>query len=400
MNIDADGIQSFAEALISRGEHSRLKELRLCGIRNINDTMMEILGEAAPYLEVLDLSYARQLHNSALEAFVACDAGGGLQELGVVTIFVSPRDLGREPNDSNKLRRRVTRLRHLSISFCYLITDEACANLAHSVPQLEFLEMAGIGAEIRDDGLVRLLNTTPFIRRLDLEDASNISDSVLAALTPSASTNVPPSDTTPEPGHALEQLLISYATHVTDDALRALIRGCPRLKCLEADNTQIGSAVLKEFVRLCRKRKLAGARAVVVDCRGISEPVVRELAVSTRPRMGWRAHGARKLMYLDARDGRADELKAGQDECDEERVVLKSFYSWQTVDAVRTAREKRRKANSRRAGNESGSGSELEDPAGRAFRWWTPGVARRTQPSGRSSPLNMVDMNGDGCTLM
>jgi F-box/leucine-rich repeat protein 2/20 len=394
--MDADGIHDLAAAAIGRGEHLQLKELRLCGLKKTNDQMMAILGKGAPYLEVLDLNYASQLHNTALDAFVACD--NDAEGLGVGTILVSARDLGRDSSDLTKLRRRVTRLRHLCISSCVLLTDDACSNIAYSVPQLEFLEMAGIGSDLKDNGLIRLLNTTPFIRRLDLEDAPEISDALLATLTPI--TDRPPLEhVKPEPGHALELLNISYASQVSDDALLGLIRGCPRLICLEVDNTRVGGAVLNEFVRLSRKRKTANAKIVAVDCRNISAGLVQDLSGSTRPRKGWRAHEARKLMFLDVKDGNMDELKIGQDECDEKRVILKSFYSWQTVDAVKAAREKRRKS-SKRGANESASDIDHGGGrSGRSTRWWSPGGRGSSRP-GSNSPPTIMDMNNDGCTVM
>lgn len=395
-NIDAEGIQSLAAAAISRGEHLQLRELRLCGLKKIDDQMMTTLGKAAPYLEVLDLSYARQLHNTALDAFVACEARA--EALGVETIWLSARDLGRYSGDVTKLRRRVTRLRHLSVSSCILLTDDACSNLAYSVPQLEFLEMAGIGSDLKDGGLIRLLTTTPFIRRLDLEDAPELSDALLATITPVADRPLHQCAES-QPGHALEQLNISYAAQVSDDALLDLIRRCPRLVCLEVDNTRVGGAVLAEFVRLKRKRKTVDAKIVVVDCRNISAGLVQDLSGSTRPRKGWRAHAARKLLFLDAKDGNMDELKVGQDECDEKRVVLKSFYSWQTVDAVKAVRERKRKSM-RRGANESMS--DIEEGggvSGKSMRWWSPG-GRRAPRSGSNSPPNMMDISNDGCTVM
>jgi len=242
-----------------------------------------------------------------------------------------------------------------------------------------------------------LLNTTPDIRKLDLEDACEITDSVLAALTPGARPATPtPSPPEPEPGHALEHLVISYAVNVTSEAVLVLMRGCTRLRVLEADNTHIMSSVLREFVRITRKRKIRDGKIVAVDCRGIGESVVRELAESIRPRQGWRSYGARKLKYLDGRDN--EDLSVGQDECDERRVVLKSFYSWQTVDAVRAAREKRRKSSARRVVNESNATlTDEEDSSPRGTRWWTPGGRRG---SGGNSPTVIDITNNDGCRIM
>jgi F-box/leucine-rich repeat protein 2/20 len=262
------------------------------------------------------------------------------------------------------------------------------------VPSLEIFEMAGIGTELKDDGIVRLLETTPFIRRLDLEDASDITDAVLTVLTPdSPAVNVPSF----APGHALEHLVISYAGNVSDNALLALVRACSRLRVLEADNTRMSGTVVKEFVKLSQRRGMANAKVVAIDCRGVGETNVKDLSNLTRPRLGWRSYDARKLAYLDGRD--REGLKVGQDECDEKRVVLKSFYSWQTVDAVRAAREKKRRSSPRRVANGStGSTSESEEffvMTSRA-RWWSP-----SGRSGSTSPLNGIDNHDrEGCRIM
>ncbi|KAJ7146258.1 hypothetical protein C8R44DRAFT_599494 [Mycena epipterygia] len=397
-NIDAGGIRSLATTAASRGEYLLLKELRLSGLKHVDDRTMEALGRAAPYLEVLDLSYVRQLHNTAVEAFVACrDDDEEDEEDGFKIVCLNAREAGRNIDEANKYRRRVTRLRHLSLSSCLLLTDTACSNLAHSVPDLEYLELAGIGTSLEDDGLIRLLNTTPLLKRLDLEDASSISDAVIAALTPVSPEEQQSSDgdaTSPE--SPLEHLIISGALEVSDDALLALIRGCTRLTVLEADNTRIGASVLKTFVRTVRRRALADAKIVAIDCRGFGEVLLKDLSAHTRPRRGWRAHGARGLGYLDARDGSVEDFKVGQDECDPERVVVKTFYGWQTVDAVQAGREKRRKARTRRTANDSNGSSDMDDSPGRGTRWWSPGGRR----SGASSPPAIPETNSEGCIIM
>ncbi|TBU29877.1 RNI-like protein [Dichomitus squalens] len=409
-NLDGEGISYLASSTLERGERLRLKVLRLTWLARVTDDMMRNLGRAAPDLEVLDLSYAVPLHNSAVEAFVSLTEEEAKE---FEAVQLTAREAGRDPADPTRYWRRVTRLRHLALSSCILLTDHALSHLAHAVPRLEFLELAGIGPDLRDDGLVRLLDTTPYIRRVDLEDASEITDAILAALTPrqDASANVnanapaslssplsrgAPQPPVPQPGHALEHLVISYAGNVTNDALLALIRGCTRLRALEADNTRMSSAVAREFVRRARERRLVDPALVAIDCRGVGEYAVKELTPHTRPRRGWRAWEAKKLAYLDGRD--EEGLGVGQDECDETRVVLKTFYSWQTVDAVRAAREKKRKA-AKRAGNGSGSsaGTADADFATGRTRWWAPSGRR----SGAGSPLLLEGPDGrDGCTIM
>ncbi|EIW64147.1 RNI-like protein [Trametes versicolor FP-101664 SS1] len=398
-NLDGEGIRSLASSTLLRGETLRLKVLRLSGLKRVTDEMMQRLGKAAPDLEVLDLSYARHLHNSAIDAFVSLTENEAKE---VDSVELTAREAGRDPTDPSKYWKRVTRLRHLALSSCLMLTDHACTNLAFAVPKLEFLELAGIGADLRDTGLVHLLGTTPNIRRLDLEDAREISNAVLAALTPLDANPAPaparrgqPAPP-PQTGHALEQLVVSYAENLTNDALLALVRGCPRLHVLEADNTRMNSAVVREFVALSRKRAHNDPYIGAIDCRAVGELAVRDVVGQTRPRRGWRAWDARRLAFLDARDGEA--LGVGQDECDPRRVVLKTFYSWQTVDAVRAAREKRRKTARRSANSSASSGAaaDVESGGGRT-RWWTPSGRR----SGPGSPLAIDGGEGrDGCTIM
>jgi F-box/leucine-rich repeat protein 2/20 len=95
------------------------------------------------------------------------------------TVSLTAGKAGRNPNDNRRYRRRITRLRHLSLSSRTLLTDIACSHLAYAMPQLFFLELGRVGGDLKDDGIVRLLETLPNLRKLDLEDAIEITDSVL-----------------------------------------------------------------------------------------------------------------------------------------------------------------------------------------------------------------------------
>jgi F-box/leucine-rich repeat protein 2/20 len=70
LNIDAEGLGSYFTAAMDREETLRLRDLRVSGLRRIDDNVMEKMGRTCPELEVLDLSYAKNLHNSAVDAFV------------------------------------------------------------------------------------------------------------------------------------------------------------------------------------------------------------------------------------------------------------------------------------------------------------------------------------------
>ena len=392
MNLTGAGIRSYASSAANCAKLLPLIELRLSGLKGITDGMLSALGKAAPYLEVLDLSYCRDLHNSSLDAFVSCS-----EDTSLDSISLTARQAGRNPNDNRRYRRRITRLRHLSLSSCTLLTDIACSHLAYAVPQLVFLELGRVGGDLKDDGIVRLLETLPNLRRLDLEDAIEITDNVLRAITPLPSSDGIERDRR-VPGHALEHLIVSSAVQLSDEAFLALIRNCTCLQVLEADSTRISASSVKEFVKLAHERNALDATMVAIDCRSMNEGVVKKLADLTRPRLGWRAYEARRLAYLDGRDD--ESLGVGQDECDPRRVVLKTFASWQTVDAVATARSKQRKGWRRRDTNiSSGSGSSIiEDGLSQRPRWWSPGGRRS---SGMNSP-SLLETNGgrEGCTIM
>lgn len=321
-NLNAHGIRLLADRTLDRGDNLSLIKLWVSGLRHMTDSMMLALGKAAPFLEVLDLGYCDSLHNSSLEAFVFIQSP---PPSGVEVVNLSSGAAGRGREDGKKHLRRVTKLRHLVLSSCVLLTDDGLSNLSHALPRLEFLELAGIGDAIKDEGLVHLLQTIPHIRRLDLEDCSAISDDVLNALTPSSSGD------SLQTGNNLELLNVSYASEISNEALLTLIEGCSKLQVLEADNTRMGSTVVKDFIKLCRSRGVDDARIVATDCRGVGETVIKEMAPTTRARLGWVGYEARKLKYLDGRDeGAARDLKIGQDECDSKLVILKSFHSWQT----------------------------------------------------------------------
>ena len=387
--MDVDGIISLLRPHQIRQTVSPMKELKVSGLKRANDTLMSLLGRYAPNLEVLDLSCAHELQNQALQAYITI---GDDEDMSNAVLLTS-RDVGRDPGDPTKYWRRVTKLRHLSLSSCHLLSDIGCSHLAHALPRLELLELAGIGVELKDDGLIRLLRTTPCIRRLDLEEACDITDAVLEALTPKDEVDNlgrPPSS---QPGSKLEQLNLSYAMHLTNDAVLSLIHSCIRLKHLELDSTRISGSTVKEFVRLSRKRQAVNAQIVSVDCRSVGESAVKDLVGSTRTRKGWRSWDAKRFHYLDSRDEEA--LGVGQDECDEKRVVLKTFYSWQTVDAVETAREKRRKSS--KNGQDSRSESEEDYFSLRKgpSRWFS-----SIRTSGTTSPTDGADRDRESCTIM
>ena len=481
LNIDAEGLKSYFAAAMDRNEMLRLKDLRVSGLRRVDDVVMERMGRTCPELEVLDLSYAKELHNSAVDAFVRWPDDWGVpsppasplssspsspnighpfpspsswpslasfpssflsafeererRERGMgsglkwnhhqESVLLTSREAGRDPGDATRYRRRVTQLRHVNFSCCTLLTDIAASHLAHAAPRLEFFEMGGIGGEIREEGLIALFKTTPWIRKVDLEDATEVGDALIEALTPDPSSSdivspVLADGPAPQPGHALEDLIISHTMGVTNDALFALVRGCTRLRVLEADGTRILPGTVKEFVKLSRERGMRDARLVAIDCRSVGDAATKDISPLIRPRLGWRAYGARKLGYLDSRDDEYADIAAEvdgsdggrrnesvvMDECDPERVVVKTFYTWQVVDQVKTAREKRNKANKaagkgrdRRKRPSDDLGVRGGGGGGAGRRWWPGAGGGRFAGAGTPTILE-AGPDREGCVLM
>lgn len=486
-SLDAFGMTFICEAVERRranaplnyeasggiGAASPLKELRVSGLKRVSEFTLGTIARAFPLLEVLDLSYATSLTDRGLERFVEWHADSGVEmELWSASspsasLFGSPsspgmqqvqderllsyveltaRQMGFDPMDRTMYKRRLTRLRHLNLSHCPSLTDVACSSLAHAVPRLELLELAGIGAALEDKGIVQLLKTTPYLRKLDLEDAARITDDILVALTPptlpsllpspsnSSSPAVPiaipgqrqrpplsRSTTTysprpPQTGEHLEHLVVSYATLLTPEAMTTLIRGCPKLHTLEADNTRINDTAVRAFVDAQRARsksqpsaKLSsaaaasvdsrGAALVAIDCASVGRPLVDELATEgiTRTRAGWRGWEARSLGYADARDG--DNVPGtwgpGLDECDDRRVTLKSFRSWQIVDKWMQERPKRLKSAAAAAAAEANSSGSPSREGGK--RWFG---RRSSANSGANTPGSPGEDEDRGCTIM
>ena len=152
------------------------------------------------------------------------------------------------------------------------------------MPQLELLELGGIGGELKDDGVDRLSETLPNIRKLDLEDASDNTDDVLHAITPP-----PPVDDIGRercgPGHELEHIIVSYVVHLSNEGFLTPMRNCARLCVLEADSTRLSASSVKEFVKLSRERNARDATIVTTNYRSMNDAIIKELADSISPRL-------------------------------------------------------------------------------------------------------------------
>jgi F-box and leucine-rich repeat protein 2/20 len=272
-----------------------------------------------------------------------------------------------------------------------------------------------MNTRLHDDGLLALLPTVPRLAKLDLEEATEITNDVLEALTPSAREESDIQEVVKdeeETGSRLDHLIISFAGRLTSEAIQRLIEGCPRLRILEADVSTIPVPLfysptdippyplsrtprsptqpLRSFFAKLLPASSTGPRSpsptresipshlpsshllnpsLLSSFHLISRVVTRTYIQeqhsqpTIRPRRGHRGWAFLPFHYTDASLVDDDNYSGpGRDECNNARVVLKSFWGWSLVDAIRgeeEAEKKRRRTMSllKSGGNvSSGSG--------------------------------------------
>lgn len=290
-----------------------LATLRISRILGLTSTALVQIFHHFTNLANIDISYCPLLDDSAFAKLVEYD----------------PHHPGPTILLPSDVRKRLYRnLRSIALDGTIGIADRALESLAHTVPMLESLSLARIGVGLHvGAGLVKLLATTPLIRRLDLEDASTLTDAVLSALAPSPAFSI----------SVLEHLSINRCTTFTDPAILSLVTSSPKLRILEADSTTITESTAKAIIKTFRDRGADDSMLSILDTR-LMRRLSKEVADEIRPRQGRRGYFARHFQYFDPPS--TGTPKAGElHECDPTRVVVRSFFGSTSVDTAVAARE-------------------------------------------------------------
>jgi F-box/leucine-rich repeat protein 2/20 len=355
-----------------------LRSLKASKLSGMNAEVLFTILDRFPDLETLDVSFNPGINDDAVRRAVS-RAPVSLSDshrnpfAPASTLFLP--NLATSSPSSSSSKRVYPSLRHLDLSACALLTSTGLSRLAHSLPTLEILELSRIGPSLRSAGLVEFLSSTPLLRKLDLEDADSLTDDVLFSL----AANAP----------SLTHLLISSCSSFTDVGLSAIATQCEKLRVLEADGTAMGADTARRYIALAKVRAMKAQEEAataaeggedidplvrskypavlsVLDSRTVARRLSRELAKGlVRTRNGQRGYwtGAAAGFYLDegVEDfesgvaGEEEDLrKAGKhalDECDETKVVVRSFYSSLAVDAALALREAKE-------GEEEGAGKK------------------------------------------
>ncbi|GAA5902021.1 uncharacterized protein JCM6883_000468 [Sporobolomyces salmoneus] len=372
--------RSITNLLISS---PHLVDIDLFALYQVRSSHLEILASRCEHLESLNVSRCRNLPASSL--LVLCDNPPPRRRLKSLFISALP---GMTNDILVELWTNLPALSSLDISFSPHLTDDAFKRLTtdHAYPSLRSLNLAGctsltslslsyfvVNRTIPSTSLLPSLeqlelsrlspsfdagdhlssfleSVRPTLKKLDLEDGINLTDSVLQSLKGSNS--------------RLETLLLNSCSRFTDEAILEVVRECKRLKVLEVDGTEVSDSTAKEFVRLVSERQERGNQEgteekgggrpkvlSILDNRLTGRRLHREIGTSSiRPRIGYRGWwtGDAVGFYHDGNeentvDGEESEepWKKRLEECDEERIVVRSFYSSLEVDAANAARRAR-----------------------------------------------------------
>lgn len=355
-----------------------LTHLSLRGLTNVTSSAMRILARSCSNLEHLNVSWCRNLDASALKPVLkACKRLKDLQvnELSgfddeelLIQLFES-NTLQRllmshcARLDDNSLRILLygpnpeidpftelpivpqRKLRHLDFSRCSNITDAGIKYLAHSVPDLEILQLSYC-KQVTDEGIVEVIQTTPRLTYLELEEMEHLTNHAL--------TEIAKADC----AATLEHLNLSYCENIGDTGMLQILKSCPNIRSLDLDNTRVSDLTIMELCTQMRKRGVSselptpGLRVAVFDCGNVTWAGVREI-LSNNTCVPYSGHTKPQAsIQLDSRSSTtslssnlSDDVPLPElplpepqrpttpDLYPREIVQLKCFYGWQmTVD--------------------------------------------------------------------
>lgn len=292
-----------------------LHHLWISGLCSLLDSSLVTLAHRFTQLITLDISFSPSITD---QAFASITTPTTLNPFESITIdYPFERKRPQRPSIS----KSVLPWRHLIVSGCKSITASTFVHLSHSLASLEILEVSRMGRRLGTGigNVDYFLSTTPKLRKLDLENSVELTDSVLKALIPSL--NVKRIRGLGVLGGCpdLETLVISTCTAFSNEAILLVVRGCIKLTTLEADGTNIEEDSAKEFINGLELKNSNGT-LTILDNRTITVQLYEGLN-RFRTRNGRRSYWTQQFKYHDQLH-----------ECDEERIVIRSSHTNALVD--------------------------------------------------------------------
>ena len=301
--------------------NTRLVQVNLSGLRDVNNSTMRMLGRSCPNLELLNASWCPQVSSHGLINVV--EGCRSLKDLRIGEaramnnidfmkciferntleriMFTNCESLtsdaframieGRDTETDYLTGRRIVpprKLKHLDLSRCQGIDDDALFSLVGNVPDLEGLQLSRC-TEVTDESLKALLPTLPRLSHLDLEELDALSNDTLQILSRSPCRKT------------LQHINLSYCERVGDVGMLPVVKHCQGLRNLELDNTRISDLVLSEAANKVREQynpeyspssapqlPKIGLKMAVYDCQhvtwaGIRAVMSKNASINTIP---------------------------------------------------------------------------------------------------------------------
>jgi len=390
-------------ALSARGTKARgLKSLKAAALTGMSDDIVFEIFTRNPRLSILDISFSPHLTDDAFKRICqsilpnsepvqtrkpSLSSSQSTQPLFTTSRLSSPSS---PPTLTQAQKRSFPSLQSLNLSGCTSLTSLSLSHLTGLLPSLQTLELSRLPPSFDTSHSLApfLTSCLSTLRKLDLEDQTELTDETLLSLVGSK---------------RLETLILNTCISLTDSGILEIARTCEGLRQLELDTTEVSDSTAKEFIRLCLERSQSQSQShsgssstpmvlSLLDNRLTGRRLHREIGQSVRPRIGYRGYwtGAAVGFYHDPSDeeeeGGGGGSSGGLSECDESKVVVRSFYSSLAVDAadaVRSLREKRER---------EGIGKEGQ----RKNRSMSDSQVFTTMDSGRRESLG----TSTGCSIM
>lgn len=310
-----------------------LRHLFIAGLSCLLNTTLVTLAHTFTQLITLDISFSPSITD---QAFASITTPTTLNPFDSITIeFPFERKRPQRPSIS----KSVLPWRHLILSACKSITASTFVHLSHSLASLEILEVSRMGRRLGSGvgNVDFFLTTTPKLRKLDLENGVELTDSVLMALVPSLNVKRIRGLGVLGGCSDLETLVISTCTTFSNEGILEVVRGCSKLTTLQADGTNIEEDSAKEFINGLELKKSSGSLAIL-DNQTITARLFEGLN-RYRTRHGRRSYWTQQFQYYD-------ELQ----ECDEHLVVIRSSHTNSLVDKLNLKRRTVKESEVKKSG--------------------------------------------------
>uniref|UniRef100_A0ACD5Z5D9 Uncharacterized protein n=1 Tax=Avena sativa TaxID=4498 RepID=A0ACD5Z5D9_AVESA len=202
---------------------SSLKQLCLNKCEHVSDAGLKAFAEAAKMLENLQLEECNRV---TLVGVLACliNCSQKFRALSLVKC-TGVKDICAAPAQLPVCKS----LRFLTIKDCPGFTDASLAVVGMICPQLEQVDLSGLG-EVSDNGLLPLIKSAESgLVKVDLSGCKNITDVAVSALMKAH-------------GKSIKQVSIEGCSKITDASLFAISENCTELAELDLSNCMVSDS--------------------------------------------------------------------------------------------------------------------------------------------------------------